>query len=532
MTRLSRRGFLKGSAAAAVGAGLGMLPSFARAGAIWGAIPEDLGLSKYRVLDLYLPGGFSQWETFWVSRDDAGELNWRGLGDYVSNLEWLPGPDAPGHSLETKLFAAATAARPEVHWGPATKPLWRDDIFERARMVLTRHGHEVHGLSAHLNQTGRDLGRPRAAGVGAAIQRHFQSLPGALEIPYAYAFEPADPSPGREYFMTHALMNGPHPGPARPLGLRVGAAIEDLLTRNGVSAEADAVFGALREQYRDLLRFKGQGAPVRSAGFAAHDGAAQYLVNAHLLDGLLGGNELDADPVVPPTASDAGAVNNPTTRSLELAAKMFAHGARHVTVIDGSFDESQLRDTSGMPYDCHHRPGARNLVEVTSVGVFQALHALAKIVAPPSQSMQILQKAIGPGYTIDLDQTLIRIFTEFGRRPDPTKQEPISSGRDHFAAANLMILIGGPVTKRGIQGSITTSGTATSAESYEALSPTDVHAAMLLAAGVDPFASDNFTSGDDFSEVVLANGASPGALRALLKEKVLGATPFGFKAQL
>src|SRR5262245_57263827 len=103
MTRVDRRTFLKGGAAAAFGAGLGVFPSFARAAGVWGAIPEDLGLQKYRLLDLYFPGGTSQWETFWVSHDDGGAPNWRGLGDYVSNVDWLSGPLAPSHGEETKL---------------------------------------------------------------------------------------------------------------------------------------------------------------------------------------------------------------------------------------------------------------------------------------------------------------------------------------------------------------------------------------------------------------------------------------------
>jgi hypothetical protein len=256
-------------------------------------------------------------------------------------------------------------------------------------------------------------------------------------------------------------------------------------------------------------------------------------VNAHLLDALLGGSQLAAPDVAPPTEHPAGAVDNPTRRSLELAAKMFANGARHVTVIDGGFGHASLRD-GNMPYDCHHRSGSKNGVEMTSANLFNALSALASIIAPPKGLDQIAQKGLEPFYTIDLDQTLIRIFTEFGREPSPgtnTDGPFHSSGRDHFAAANLMVLIGGPVTQRSIHGSITTSGGATTAVPHEALSSTDVHAAMLLAAGVDPFASDNLTSGDDFSEIVLAGGTSSAAIRARLKEKVLGATPFGFKAK-
>jgi hypothetical protein len=206
-------------------------------------------------------------------------------------------------------------------------------------------------------------------------------------------------------------------------------------------------------------------------------------------------------------------------------------------VIDGGFDESVLRDNaSEMPYDCHHRTNQRDLVEVTSAGVFNALSALADLIATPGESNQLGLKALGAGHTIDLDTTLIRIFTEFGRKPGPNTSpdgEPVaSSGREHFSDATWMILIGGPVTRRGILGSITTDDGPETAEIHDPLTATDVYAALLLAAGVDPFASDNLTSGDDFSPFILAEGTSTVTLRRRLKEQVLDVVPFGFKAIL
>jgi hypothetical protein len=86
-----------------------------------------------------------------------------------------------------------------------------------------------------------------------------------------------------------------------------------------------------------------------------------------------------------------------------------------------------------------------------------------------------------------------------------------------------MLLIGGPVKSRGIQGYIDLKdGDPKTAVAYDALSATDTYAAMLMAAGVDPFASDNLTTGDDFSDVITSGGASQDQIRARLKEKVLG----------
>ena len=96
MGKLTRRSFIRGTTAASIGMGLGLFPSIGRAASPWGALPDGFGLPKYRILDIILPGGLSPWETFWVSHDGpGGSLNWRGLGDFVEDLSWIPGPGVP-----------------------------------------------------------------------------------------------------------------------------------------------------------------------------------------------------------------------------------------------------------------------------------------------------------------------------------------------------------------------------------------------------------------------------------------------------
>jgi hypothetical protein len=48
-----------------------------------------------------------------------------------------------------------------------------------------------------------------------------------------------------------------------------------------------------------------------------------------------------------------------------------------------------------------------------------------------------------------------------------------------------------------------------------------MHAALLLAAGIDPLAPDNFQTTDEFSERVSPNN-SAAEIRANLKQLVLG----------
>lgn len=524
MSDLSRRRFLKGAAAVTAGAGLGLLPN--RASHAWGQLPPGLGIPKYKILDIVLPGGASQWESFWVSHDGpGGSLNWRGLEDFVMDLSWASGGNHPSPG-ETHTFLNGPTGDPALSWGPALKPLWlRHDILDRTRMVLTKHSLEVHSLGLFLNQTGRDFGAPRAAGLGAPIQRHFQSLPDPSNTPYSYVLAPSHL--GREYVVTNATTVGQHPGSSRPLALRVGESIGGLLDRNGVSSASDAVTDALRNEYRDLLRFQGNGAPVGSPAFDSYEGAAHYLNHASELNPLFGGTSMLAPDVIPACSDSTGSttpVSNTTRRSLELAAEMFDAGARYITVVDGGIDHGGLRD-SGFPYDGHHRNGRLNVVEMTSAHLFNLCQSLAAVIHEPGQSIG-LGSGQGATSTINLNDTLIRIFTEFGRDPSPNTggdEDYASCGREHFPAANFQIMIGGPVAHRGLQGWVGFEDqNPLSAVPHEALTPTDVYAAMLMAAGVDPFSSENLTTGDHFSEVVLADGPGTNSIRTNLLERVFG----------
>src|SRR5262249_56814475 len=77
---------------------------------------------------------------------------------------------------------------------------------------------------------------------------------------------------------------------------------------------------------------------------------------------------------------------------------------------------------------------------------------------------------------------------EFGRTPVPNFS---AGGRDHWYNGYAVAIFGNPIPQSGVAGSMNSSGNATNF-----FTPSDVHAAALLAAGINPFAPENFGVGD------------------------------------
>ena len=156
--------------------------------------------TQYKILEIFMYGGLSPWETFYI-RPEAGEqsADWYGAKAGYEALHWavlneeggceFPSdvPEVPPGQIlngtETRFFATDEVDN-DVHFGPATRPLWkhtdgtfRDDLLDRMRVMVTAHDLLPHEAAIPYTMSGLKLGNPRRAGIGAPIQRHFMSNP-------------------------------------------------------------------------------------------------------------------------------------------------------------------------------------------------------------------------------------------------------------------------------------------------------------------------------------------------------------------
>lgn len=490
MDVLTRRKFVKVTGISALGGALGIgLPGAARAD--WGAIPTGVWDSgrQYKILEIFLYGGLSPWETFFVRPGIADP--WLGFGDAIKNLDWAcsnaPAPE------ETLPFSAD--AEGDVALGPFTKPLWRQDhnakryILDRMRTIVLKHPLTPHEAAIPYTLTGNLLGRPNFAGLGTAVEHlHNRGLSGRPQ-PVSYALIPNNLQHATDNFQgVHAT--GSHGGEFRPLTLIIGANdLVPLLSRPDKTAEADALLRQYRGQYRDQLRWQGAGDPTRSKGFEAYDASATSLLGASSLENLLQAADLNIrqDPECPVQAPQV--LSNPHGTAIRAAARLLAgtDGARYVCTIDGGLRTAR----GGGGYDTH----IENHIRHTATNLWNTLSTLADVIQDPTQQAD-------PG-KIDLTDTMIILKTEFGRTP-ARKQD----GRDHWPQGYVNLLIGGPIPERApndtqsrIAGSILPDGHA--ADYY---TPTDLQGAVMLAAGIYPFENENFGVGDFSSAVREAAG--------------------------
>jgi len=512
MTALSRRSFLEKCGYGALATGLSSIwPEPAEAA--WGDIPTgvpglpDVWPASYqpkKILEVFCFGGLSQWENFWVSEDVAAMKNWRNFQAAVQGVHWHCPTDAmPAISPadQVNLFATASGfgdPSVPVYWGPATQPLWRSDIFNRARVVVEAHDLLPHPAATPLNLTGHRLGHPRMAGTGSAIQHRAMSA-APRTTPYSFVLAP-DNIGGFDFGPLAAVANGTHPGYAQPMMIRIGdPSFTALLQRSQMSPEADQLIRTHQARYRDHLRFHNLGDAIRSAGFSSYDTAVNFLLHAADLTSLLSGGVLTVSNgrlCGTAAAAEPPQLLNRTLTAINTATLLLTTGgARHVCVFDGGFDFPLV----GNSYDTHSGPDLH--ISRTSSNLFNLCSALAAKIDPLGTNPTMLS----------LTDTMIVIKTEFGRDPDI---EGGDGGRNHWPFGYVTVLIGGPITAKSIGGNLDISGVAPAT----VFSPTDVQGAVLLAAGVDPFAPENFGVGD-FTSTISA-GTEQGT-RLNLKTKIL-----------
>src|SRR5690606_23462371 len=136
-------------------------------------IPE--GSRVRSVLEVFLCGGVSQYESFYcVPEHGASDgTHWHLFANTAALAASL---DACGIEEPMLEPFAPDALGQMVHLGPFAAPLRRPDLLQRLRVCITRHELAPHEAAIPLVLSGRTLGNPAVAGLGAHVQRHFSEL--------------------------------------------------------------------------------------------------------------------------------------------------------------------------------------------------------------------------------------------------------------------------------------------------------------------------------------------------------------------
>ncbi len=479
MRRFTRRRFL-GSALAAGAALGGGLARRARAGGdVWGSWPEtgvgaplDPSRRARNVLEVFLLGGLSPWETFYVvDRPEYGQADKRMWWTFQEGEDSVAAWHARclGDGAPPLLQPFATdALGVQVNLGPFADPFrQRQDIVDRLRIQVMSHGLFPHEAAQALAMTGARLGQPRLAGIGAPISRHFGAQGPGVGLPRAYVIG--------EHFTEFASTYGQHPASCRPLRLRA-ARLDSFARGLRNIAENDAWLrkGPLLDHYlgayQRRLSIPSTRERVRAPAFEDLAFVVGLREGVDLFADTLEGASVGTGPASVcgwDVALDIGRAQ------LELATWLLAlpdDATRHVTVIDRAYEVDVATG-----YDTHQR------------------HVEEAAQRYPYFWQRLIERINAPGEAdpnkIDLDETLVVINTEFGRSPEVQ----VPDGRNHYPQAYVTLMFGGPVgpEQRGIVGAIDPAGVATGA-----LRPAATRAATLAALGIYPFASDAYSVGD------------------------------------
>jgi Protein of unknown function (DUF1501) len=461
-----------------------------------------VGVRAKRVLEVFLYGGLSPWETLYYvpTYGQPGDPMYANQQYYafkaasdamVSTCGNTPGSQPLG----------SDANGAAVQLGPFAAKLWaRQDVVGRMRVVVQRHGLEPHEAAVPQALTGRPVGQPTAAGLGTHIQRARIDADAAANTsrsaPYSYVFATGGISSDN---VAAAAAAGAHPGSARPLLIKTdnAAGFTALLSRPTVTdrAQQDALVKAYEDQYNARLTWPGKGR-VRSPRADDHSVAFTTTTNVDAIAALL---ETDSggDLFAPQAGTSCGvsATRDIPIVGLDAAVHLLTHPsapAAYACVSDIGIQEA----SGGGGYDTH----TANAHD-TAMNFDNMLNALlAKINAPNENDPTKLS----------LDDTMIILNTEFGRTPLPQSG---GDGRNHHPYGYATAFIGGPITGTSIAGAIGPDGYA-----ITYATPAMNRIAALLALGIWPFAQEAFA----VSDVPLAMGELDAAINTM--QFVLGRT--------
>lgn len=480
--RMPRRDFLKWAAASA---SLAYLPRLNAEP--WGQAPDDRanslllpsGKKAERVLELFLYGGLSPFESFYVVEEygrpndpDFPNQQW-----YLFDSQHDKIFNRCGISSGELLMPFATdALGMQVKLGPLTTPLRnRPDLLSRMRIMVQRHALEPHEAAIPYAMSGSRLGASRMAGLGSAIQHYYMDRDTTgRRIPYSYVLYPDNEISTDNLRAASAV--GFHPGAARPLDLRIDSDsdFQAQLSRT--------VLGDKRTQYDALVahyvakaqeRYSFNGNALRSRALTDHAFATQSLANAQELAQVIPEGSMDA---IAGNQCSQSVRENTTAMGLKLAAHLLTHPtypARYCMVVDGGL----IPATGGGAFDVH----SRHLPDTTR-NCLNVLTELAAIINEPGEN--------DPG-KLNLDDTLILLNTEFGRTP--FMQDKTLLGTNHHPYGYVTVMLGGPIgpDQAGILGAIGPDGW-----SDRYITPVEGRAAVLAAMGIYPFSQESFAIGD------------------------------------
>ncbi|MBL0218991.1 MAG: DUF1501 domain-containing protein [Myxococcales bacterium] len=450
--------------------------------ATFGAFPTGTGSVQLpvaqrakKVLEIFLYGGLSPWETLYFVRDYGTAADPQYPNSQYYALSQTQALSQCGNVDQARPFATdANSAMVEL--GPFAHRLYaRADVASRMRLVVQRHTLEPHEAAVPMALTGRPVGQPNAAGLGTHIQRariDAGATPGRAS-PHSYVFATGGISSDN---IAAAAASGTHPGGARPLLIKTDNAsrFTTLLARNAVGAgraQHDALVGAYLDRYNARLTFPGHGR-VRSARTDDFAVAFNTTKNVGAIENVLSSDLFQSRNGTSCGVTDVSLPLMGLTAAVKLLTNT-SEPASYACVSDTGLYEA----SGGGGYDTH----TDNAVD-TAVNFDNMLQSLLGMINGPSENRPD---------KLSLDDTLIILNTEFGRTPG--KQG--ANGRNHHPYGYVTAFIGGPVTTafKGVSGAIGRDG---KASSTGFASPAENRMAALLALGVWPFAAEGFNVAD------------------------------------
>lgn len=439
----------------------------------------------FKVLEIFCQGGLSHEESLWMYSSDSRS--------YHSAASGNPKYSAPNWTdIDTGLGSASLVrASLDTSAGqyfsrmfrPITSPRMRDSGFlgiplldpalsDRMRVVALHHDQPPHVAAVPFALGGLTIGRPRRAGLGAAIEAAHGT--GDPASPLSYVLY-GDKGRGTAF---HAAAYGEHEAPYMPVLLEFGTSASANDFAEQFHARRDEAADALWAHYQSAYAAKLDGS--RSAGHDAYQAAAARLAAGQDLADKWTGIDFQVTETgyggSPSSSASTSSSTNYTRSMLRAAAELLSSGgaaqARYVCVVDSGV---------GLDYDHHEASNdadvGRNLATVQAGSIWSTLDELADLCHSGA---------------IDLDDTLVVINTEFGRWTRGTEAQHY--GSDHNPEGYAVAVLGGPVATSGVGGAMSGGDATNDAAFGSKYTPTDLHAALLAAAGIDPYCANNLTT--------------------------------------